>query len=326
MLKRILLVILFWLLLLFSNQVFAQNFKSKINPFESNWNVTFQIGRTALLSEVNTNFRGTSNDMNNLSDWGFNFQISKMVVSQLELGVEFGLSNYKGYKKNSANVNWLNLHPDFNNERVNYLPLAIYYDSNLTNFIFFGKYNFANFSTWTKGYLKLNLYAKIGIGIGFPSAELGFQDMASYELTGLIHPIYVKGRMNRPTKDVHNFFSPAIGLNYQLSDRIFFSAETSFQFIGADNLDGIHNYNRQLRPDVPKSEINQYRVRVYDLTAKFMVGITYYFNFDVTRQAREKQNPWFRKSEEFYYSKYHQSSTLPAGKIEKKKNAKKKKR
>lgn len=292
-----------------NTNLLAQGWVADDNNFETNWNVTFQVGRTALLSEVNIDFSGSSNDMNNMSDWGINLQIAKMVWDGLDIGMEFGVSNYKGFKDNSANVNWLMRHNDFNNENVDYQPYPIYYDSDLTNFTLFVKYNFINFSSWSTGYLKMNIYLKLGIGLAFPSAELGFKDFASYEFTGLTHPLYLKGRYPNTKKDTHNFFSPAFGLNYQLSERLFISAETSFQMIGADNLDGIHNYNRELSPDIPDNLTNEYRIRVYDMTAKFLFGLTYFFNFDTHKQKRREHMPWFSNRYRSYYSKFHQQSS-----------------
>ena len=246
--------------------------------------------------------------MNNQSDWGFNLQIAKMVWERVELGVEFGVSNYKGYKNSSSNVNWLMLHTTFNNETRDYQPFAIYYDSDVTNYSFFTKYNFINFSTFTQGYLNLNIYLKMGIGVLLPSVEMGYKDLANYEFTGLEHPLYLKGRYPIPRKDSHLIMSPAFGLNYQLSDRIFLSAETSFQLIGADNLDGIHNFNSLLTPEVPDQSTPEFRVSVYDLTAKFMVGMTYFFNFDTHKQLRQKRLPFFENRYRSYYSKFHQQA------------------
>lgn len=300
------------ILLVFSLQhVAAQGWKAETNTIETNWNFTFQMGGTALLSEVNKDFSGSSNDMNNLPDWGINFQLAKMLFNQFEVGVEFGHSNYKGYKNHSANVNWLNLHNDFNNDLIDFQPYAIYYDSDLTNLTIFGKYNFVNFNTWSKGFLKLNLYLKFGAGLALPSVEMGYSNKDNYELTGLKHPIYVKGRYPRPERDVHAFLSPAIGLNYQMTEKLFFSAETSLQFITADNIDGIHNFSKDLTPEVSDEGSAEYRIRVNDMTAKFLVGITYYFNFDSAKGIREKQNPFFRKRSETYYSKYHQEREIP---------------
>lgn len=280
--------------------------------FGTNWNVSLHIGQTALLSEVKTNFSASSSDMNNLSDWAINLQIGKMVWDQIDIGVEFGHSSYQGYKNNPTNINWLMLHNKFNNETSHFQPHSIYYHSNVTNFSLYGKYSFINFSSWAKGFLRLNVYAKMGIGIAYPSVELGFTDLASYYFTGLKHPLYSKGHYGDTKISVHSILSPAFGVNYQLSSRIFFSAEASLQFIGTDDIDGIHNYNKLLTPDVPDHLTNQYRTNVFEMTAKIMFGATYFFNFNSFRKERERLTPWFVYRYRSYYSKYQRPSTKRA--------------
>lgn len=297
------------LVFLVSNKLFSQAWVSDENNFETNWNFTVQVGTTALLSEINTNFKGTSNDMNNQADWGINLQLAKMVWERFDIGLEFGISNFKGFKNYSGNVNWLNLHTSFNSGPMDFQPYAIYYDSDVTNFTIYTKYNFINFNNFSKGYLKLNIYSKFGIGILFPSVEMGYKDLFSYENTGLSHPLYLKGRNPSPEKDAHFIFHPAVGLNYQLSDRIFLSVESSFQFMSADNIDGIHNFNNLLTPEVPNNMTPAYRIRVFTMTSKFMVGVTYFFNFDSHRQDRMKQMPWFQNRYRSYYSKYQNISS-----------------
>lgn len=287
-----------------SVDLFGQAWVSDENNFETNWNITLQVGTTALLSEINTDLGGTSNDMNNQADWGFNFQIAKMVWERFDVGLEFGISNFKGFKNYSSNVNWLNLHTEFNNADVDFQPFAIYYDSDVTNFTLYTKYNFINFNKFSQGYIKLNIYAKLGLGVLFPSVEMGYKDLTSYEFTGLTHPLYIKGRYPEPVKDAHFIFHPALGLNYQLSDRIFLSVESSFQFMSADNIDGIHNFSNLLTPDISNELTPLYRIRVYTMTAKFMLGATYFFNFDTHRQMRKQQMPWFANRYSSYYSKY----------------------
>lgn len=306
MIKKLTAILLF---MISSTQLFSQGWVVDENNFETNWNITFQLGRTALLSEVKKDFSGASNDMNNQSDWGFNLQIGKMVLDGMDLGIEFGVSNYKGFKNYSGNVNWLNLHTTFNNANSDYQPFPIYYDSDVTNFSIYAKYNFINFSTFTQGYLKLNLYIKASMGFLLPSVEMGYKDLANYEFTGLKHPLYLKGRYPSPQKDSHFIVSPAVGMNYQLSDRIFLSAESSFQLIGADNLDGVHNFNSDLTPDVPNDLTPLYRVHVWDLTAKFMFGLTYFFNFDTHKQMRQKYMPFFENRYRSYYSKFQKRSS-----------------
>lgn len=293
----------------FIKMLSAQQWVSQENTIETNWNITLQVGRTALLSEINTNFKGISNDMNNMSDWGFNIQIAKMVWERVDIGAEFTMANYKGFKSNPSNVAYLMQHYYYNTDGKDFEPYPIYYDSDFTNFSAFVKYNFINFSSWTKGYFMLNLYVKMGVGVAFPTSEMGYSEKISYKHTGLTHPLYSKGRYPNTNKDAHNFFTPAFGLNYQLSERLFFSAEASFQLIGADNLDGVHNYANTLRTDTPRDEVYLHRIRVYTLTAKFMFGVTYFFNFDSEKNERERQLPWYKQRYRSYYSDFHRPST-----------------
>lgn len=279
------------------------------NSFESNWNLTLQIGRTALISEVTTDFKGNIIDMNNLSDWGFNLHFAKMIYNGLDFGIEFGKSKLKGYNNNPSNINLLMLHSDFHNNISEFQAYPIIYDSDYTNFSFFTKYNFRNFSTWSLGYIKMNIYLKIGAGIAFPTVELNYREFSNYEFTGLKHPLYLKGRYPLPVKDSHSYISTALGINYQLNERVFFSIESSTQLIGADYLDGIHNYNNLLTPATPNNKLKEYRVPVYGLAARILFGICYNFNFDTHRQLREKYLPWYSLRSGLYYSKYQNSTT-----------------
>jgi hypothetical protein len=290
----------------------AQAWVAQENTYETNWNVSVQLGSTALLNELHADFSGSGNDMNNLLDWGFGFSLGKMVLKRFDLGIESAWSNYKGYRKNSSNVNWLMLHPNFNNDEQAFLPFEIYYDTDIINIAPYIKYNFINFSTWTTGYLKLNLYVKLGLGIALPSTELGYADLTNYDFTGLAHPLYAKGRYGEVKRSVHFYFSPAFGLNYQLSDRVFISAESSFQFIGADYIDGIQNFKNNLNPETPDHLIADYRINVLGFTTKFMIGATYFFNFSSYRKETQLLHPFFTSRYRSYYSKYQRSSTHKA--------------
>ena len=154
----------------------------------------------------------------------------------------------------------------------------------------------------------------MGVGIAYPTVELGFSDMASYYFTGLTHPLYAKGRYDDKKRKAHIFFSPAFGINYQLSDRMFFSAEASLPLIGADYIDGSHNYSKLLTPEVPDHLTHEFLIKTYDMTAKIMIGATYFFNFNGHRKERERLTPWFAYRYRSYYSKYQRPSTKKAKK------------
>jgi len=298
----------------FSSATYSQGWLTEENNFETNWNFTFQLGPTVLVNELNKDFSGTGNDMNNQADIGFSFQLAKMIWERVDMGFDFGVSNYKGYRLNPSNINYLMLSNNFNNEISDFQPYSIYYKSNITNFTIFTKYNFINFSSFSKGFIKLNLYTKLGFGLIFLSSEMGYSNYSNYVLTGLTHPLFSVGHFPNPMRNSHFSINPAFGMNYQLSDRFFISAEASFQIINADYIDGIHNYNNKLRPDVESSFIEDYRVNVYDITGKFMLGLTFFFNFDSRRQTRKDAFPWYFNRYRSYYSKFQTPSTKKARK------------
>ncbi|MFA9389398.1 MAG: hypothetical protein ACERKD_06305 [Prolixibacteraceae bacterium] len=293
-----------------STSLFGQGWLVDENTIQTNWNITFQVGRSALLGEVKTDFSGLMSDVNNQSDWAFNLQMAKMVWDSFDLGFEFGISNYKGFKNSTASVNYLMLNHSFNDEDKNFQPYPIYYDSDVTHFLVYAKYNFINFSTFSQSFLKLNLYVKLGFGLLLPSVEMGYKDLSNYNFTGLQHPLYLKGRYPSPQKYAHLIINPpALGMNYQLSDRIFLSAETSYQLNATDYIDGIPNFNKQLTPEVPDALLDEYRINVMGLTAKFMLGVTYFFNFDTHKQLRLRTLPFYEYRYRSYYSRYQKRSS-----------------
>lgn len=310
MLKKSFLVIIGFLA--FTSIAFPQGWLTDDNNFETNWNFTFQIGPTSLVTEMMKDFSGTINNMNNQPKIGFNLQLAKMVKERLDVGFDFGVSNYKGNLENTSNVNYLMLSGIYNNKNSVFLPYPIYYESNFTSFTLYSKYNFINLSSFSKGFIKLNLYAKMGLGILFISSEMGYVNRANYELTGLSSPLYVIGRFPNPVKNAHFLLTPSFGMNYQLSDRFFVSAEMSIQFINSDYIDGVHNFNDKLTPEVSGDQLNDYRVQVYDMTGKFMLGLTYFFNFDSHWRIREKALPWYYNRYRSYYSKFQTPSTKKA--------------
>jgi len=298
--------------LFFSLIAYPQGWLTDENNFETNWNFTFQLGPTILVTEMKKDFSGVGNDMDNKPGIGFNFQLAKMIFERVDLGFDFGVSNYKGTRINPSRVNYLMLSGYYNNKTGDFQPYPIYYESNTANFSIYSKYNFINFSSFSKGFIKLNLYAKVGLGILFISSEMGYSNHANYELTGLTHPLFVIGRNPNPVKNAHFSFNPAFGMNYQLSDRFFVSAEFTSQLINADYIDGVHNFDDKLTPNTPGDFQNEYRVQVYDVTGKFMLGVTYFFNFDSHWRTRQDAYPWYYSRYRSYYSKFQTPSTKKA--------------
>lgn len=287
----------------------AQGWLVDENTIETNWNITLQAGQSALINEMKKDFSTARNDMNNTSSWSFNLQLSKMLYERFDVGFEFGVSKLKGYKENPRNVNLLMLHPIYNNENGNFAPFPIYYNTDLISYSPFIKYNFINFSSFAKGFFNLNIYTRLGLGVTFVATDMGYQDFGHYAITGLSHPLYLKGRYPSPVRDAHGFVSIAGGLNYQLSGRWFISVEGNFQFSNADYLDGVHNYDSKLTPETPYAQIEDHRIPVYDVVGKFTVGATYFFNFDSKRHMREFYLPWYANRYRSYYSKYQSRVT-----------------
>ena len=304
--------LIFLLLFGCSVSVFGQGWIAEENNLETNWSLTFQIGPSMLINEFHTDFSGPTNDMGNKPNVAYNILLSKMVWERGDLGFEAGFSNYSGDRGNSSTINYLMRSKTFNNEQADFLPFAVYYKSDVIHLGVFTKYNFINFSSFTKGFYLLNMYVRAGVGIVLVSSEMGYSEMANYELTGLAHPLFAKGRYSDSNRGVNLMFSPAFGLNYQLSDRFFISAEINTQIMNVDYIDGIYNFTSKLSPEIEEPLPQEYRDHVFDVTGRFMVGLTYFFNFDSQRQDRLKVMPFYSNRYRSYYSKFQKQSTKRA--------------
>lgn len=305
-LRNVLLLHIF--LLLGVQLLYAKGLKYSRFNIETDWSATFQAGSTVLIGELNKDFSGWTNDFNNVADWGVNFQLSKMVIPRLDVGLEMAFSRYRGFKKDSESVNYLMYHYYLNNSTTNFEPYPVYYRSSLNNYTLFFKYNFLNIRTMRKGYVVWNMYAKFGLGVGIPRVVMGYSNPEHHVLTGLPNPLYAKG-FKPYASDLHGFFSPAFGINHQFSEHLFFSGEVSFQLIGADNIDGVHNYSPSLQFETDNNLVENHRVRVHDTTLRFLLGVTYYFNIDIVKTPRELSIPWYREQYMTYFSKYHVASS-----------------
>ena len=289
------------------SKAFSQGWISDENKFVTNWNLTLQTGATLLVGEVNNNFSGLNNNMNNLPQVAINIQMAKMIYERFDLGTEIGISRYQGKNKFPSDVGFLVNSGQYDN----FLPYPINYQSDISNLSIYAKYNFINFRSFETGFIKLNLFVRFGVGIAYISSKLGYEDPANYIIAGLSDPLWASGRYSSSNKKVHFIAGPAIGLNYQLSDRFFISAETSFQVINADYIDGITNsYNHS--GDSPIDQLRQNQNVSCDVTGKLMFGISYFFNFTAYRKHLSEQYPWFYSRYKSYFSKYQIPSTKKA--------------
>lgn len=283
----------------------GQGWLTEENSIETNWNITLQLGSNLLLNEIKHDFSGTNNNMNNYPDKGITLQLSKMAWERIDLGVEMGMMSYNGINKNPSTINYLMLSGIFNNNEKQFLPYPIKYNSNLINLAFFAKYNFINFSSYLRSFIKLNMFVRFGIGISYLSSELGYKEKMNYQLSGLRNPLFSSSLDLNFTDCIHVYICPAVGTNYQISERIFISAEMGFQILNSGLVDGVYNINNELTPDITNSNLNEFKIPVFDILGKFMIGCTYFFNFDTEKRIRTKAYPWYNNRYRSYFSKYH---------------------
>lgn len=293
-----------FVLILFSQKAFTQ--EASWSNIKSDWSVSIQAGSSILCGEVATNLQDFIQEMTNQPDFALNFQIEKTIFGSWNFGFEGGKYNYRGYNT-TGEVNWLTQHYYFNNWTFDYEPHAIYYDSDIINYAFYFKYNFKKFHAvdYTRHISKVNLYTKLSVGMAFPSFEIGYIDTIYYNGTGLNNPIYEKGRYIQLTKDSHFSIETAIGVNYEINDHLSLSLDLSAAIITVDDIDGAHNFNEELTPNVGNNT-SDYRVNVYSLSSNCMLGISYSFNLE--RSQRINPSKPFKNNDKFgyLYSKFFQ--------------------
>jgi hypothetical protein len=284
--------------------MFGQGWLTEENTIETNWNITFQAGPNLLLGELRKDFTGFSSNMTNTPGLGINIQLSKMVWERTDLGFETGYMNYKGINKNSSSINFLSLSEKFNHDTIRFLPYPVIYNSNIFNIGLYTKYNFINFSSYLRSFIKLNMFVRFGVGLAYLSSELGYEEKVNYELSGLSDPLF---STNETTffERINGYINPAIGLNYQLNERIFFSAEMNFIVMNSSLIDGVYNAKDNLPPNIGADVPNEYSIPVVGIQGKFMLGCTYFFNFDINRNLRVNAFPWYNNRYRSYFSKYH---------------------
>jgi hypothetical protein len=287
----------------------GQGWLTEENNIETNWNVTLQLGSTILLSEIKNDFSGSNTNMTNKPGLGMNIQLSKMVWERVDMGTEFGMMSYSGINKNPTDINFLKLSGNFNNSNAHFLPYPVAYSTDVYNIAVFTKYNFVNLSTYPRSYIKINLYVKVGIGLAYLVSEMGYKEKGNYELSGLTAPLFSSARDLNFFNRISGYVCPAFGINYQISDRIFVSAEMNFLIFNTGLIDGVYNVSKQLPPGIVGPIPNEYLVKVSGVAGKFMVGCTYFFNIDSHRQTRWDAFPWYYNRYRSYFSKYHNPSS-----------------
>lgn len=295
-------------LILFCTEVSGQAWVVEDNNLETNWNMTFQTGFSALLTEMSSDLGHWGNEMNNSPGTAMNFQIAKMVWERVDIGLEGGYTTLNGTKSNPSKIVFLNQHPFFFNDGKGFRPNPLKYNTRLINYGIFTKYNFINFSTWALGYLKINIYTRLGIGALSYQTELNYTNRNNFAFAVSNTPLYRATQQEYP-RPATFYIYPAFGLNYQLNDRIFLSAELNTHFYSTGNLDGVPHFRDGLTPETSPEAIKSYYDPTNTLSAKILLGVTYFFNFNNTNNKRMKEYPWFSSRYRSYYSKYQPKST-----------------
>lgn len=288
----------------FVSEMFGQGWLTEENTIETNWNVTFQAGPNLLLGELNKDLTGFSSNMTNAPGLGMNIQLSKMVWERTDIGFETGYMNYKGINKNPSTINYLTLSGKFNHDTIRFLPYPVIYNTNIFNIGLYTKYNFINFSSYIRSFIKLNMFVRLGVGLTYLTSEMGYKENLNYKLSGLTNPLFSTNEIPFFER-INGYINPAVGANYQLNERIFFSGEMNFLLMNSNLIDGVYNAKSNLPPTAGSIVPNKYSIPVVGFLGKFMLGCTYFFNFDTNRNLRVNAFPWYSNRYRSYFSKYH---------------------
>lgn len=279
----------------------AQGWLVDENTLETNWNLSLQLGTVALLSEIATDASATRNQMNNNPGWALNLQLAKMILERFDVGADLGFMQLHGSKTNPAAIAYLNQHPAFNTGLSEFQPYPIEYQTKVFSFLFFSKYNFINFSSFAKGFINLNLFVKGGIGPVWLDGETNYREAGFYSIVGLNPPLYAIKQQGIPKL----MLNAAVGVHYQVNKRIFVSAEFSAQTISSSLVNAMPNYSGELNRGMTYAEAEQYRNKAFGITARFMAGCTYFFNFNSTKEKQLKYLPFYHSRYRSYYSRFH---------------------
>ncbi|NLU38964.1 MAG: hypothetical protein GXX78_08755 [Bacteroidales bacterium] len=300
--KRLLFCILLFCL---SIEVEAQGWLTEENNIEINWNFTIQGGASLLLGELKRDFSGSENAMKNLPDFGLNIMLGKMVWERIDLGFEAGFSNCRGSNGYPSTIHYLTHSVRFNNTQSMFLPYPVMYQTSLYSAGPFIKYNFINFSSYRRSFIKLNLFARLGLGASYLESEMGYKEKVNYVLSGLSEPFFSSEEELSLMKRISVSITPSVGLNYQLNERIFFSVELGFLFNSSGLIDGVYNTKSTASPEVPNPIPVANNIPVFSFAARVMLGCTYFFNFDTHRKDMKNAWPFYYNRYRSYFSKYH---------------------
>jgi len=252
----------------------------KVVIFE-NLKLGFYTGVGTLVQEFGQN---KNHDFQDAFGNIYSIEFSKLINDRVEVGFAGTQSYFNGTAQEPLS-SWMS----YSEEGFDLAPIM--YNSQVQSFKVIVQYNFQRFYTPKYGYIPVNLFIKMGFGMGFIQSELRYIDT---EMRKIIDPIYEIGRGDNEILGNSSLFSGEIGFEYHLSDRLSFRIQGGVSFINKDFVDGIYN-----RTDIRDSP------NTYTMMGNAIGGIVYYFNYTTKRQLYSKQYPWFEKKFKNLYSKFY---------------------
>lgn len=241
-------------------------------------------GISSLYTELDKN---KNHKFDNNIGQSFALELSKLVNEEIEIGLAYNNISLSGTAQNPEK-NWMTYIPDF-------YPAPIIYNSAVQSFKIIVQYNFHRFYTPKRGYLPINVFVKIGFGMGFVNSEIRYIDP---EYRQLADPIYEIGRGKNEILGNSSLISGEFGSEYHLSDRFSFRIQGGMHVINKDFIDGVYN-----RANIKESP------GTFSMLSSVNASIVYHFNYVTRTQMYNEHYPWFEKKFKNLYSKYYKPKT-----------------
>ena len=295
-------IILF--LISFASLANAQGWIVDENSFEKNWNVSFSGGPSWFMGEITQNAFDLTQQSNQNMGFSYGFDISKMILHRLHLGIDYRLVDYTGFNEQPDDLLFFTRYSEFNKNGKQFIINPIKLISQQESYSLFLKYNLPNFQSIEKGISRFGPYIVAGAGIGYTSASASYFKQSYYDGTNLNDPFFEKGQGRDPLNDFSFTFNLGAGINYQMSKRLFFSFDVRLYRSTTDLLNGVHNFDETLTPEMSAEQAwSMSHVKTSALYTNFSFGVSYYFNFEPVTDIEIDRYPWYENQYRSYYSK-----------------------
>lgn len=187
-------------------------------------------GMSMLVTEVYRDFSGATREFNSMPGPYTGLEVSRFFTPSLEAGA--GISGTFLNGRTDA--------PDFSAIGYQYFmkePLEgpVQYTNRLVGPELFARYRF---ELNKRSASPVGIFLKAGVGILFNESEIYYTNRPGDEI------IFGKGYgKHKTTKLINGVYILGSGLSYALSDRIGLNLAASFNIVGYDFLDVVHNYD-----------------------------------------------------------------------------------